>query len=89
MIDSEGPFYSDKQIGEIFTRYPDVLERLRESPVKIIVDGGISTGLNFMCEVKNQGFNYTFLVNRHSFTPQDFREALVEVLNELGIAVEY
>lgn len=88
MIDSEGPFYSDKQISEIFIRNADILNRLRSNPVKIVVDGGKFTGPNFMCEVFNKGFKFTFGVKRHYFEPEDFKETLIEVLTELGIAVE-
>ena len=88
MIEYEGPFRSEKEISEIFSRHLDVLERLREKPVKVVVDGGYSTGVAFVVEVSNKGFKFTFAVTRQDFSQTEFRELLVDVLTGLGIAVE-
>lgn len=80
-------FYSETHIGSFFQEHPEALEELRANPVKIEVDDGPTTRDKLFCELTNKGFKFTFVLLRKGFKKEDFRQAMIDVLTDLGVAV--
>jgi hypothetical protein len=83
----ETNFYSETHIGNFFREHIEALEQLRTNPVKIEVDDGPSTRDKLICELTNKGFKFTFVLLRKGFKKEDFKQAMTDILTDLGVAV--